>query len=87
MPVADLPLVNNLNGSGGNALEFDLPGPSTTLGRILRKQSAVMLDCGDIEFRLNDVPVKGRQPLKLGDRIRFPELADELLMIEVNDGR
>ena len=87
MPVADLPLVNNLNGSCGNALAFNLPGPSTTLGRILRKQSAVMLDCGEIEFRLNDVPVKGRQPLKLGDRIRFPELADELLMIEVNDGR
>lgn len=87
MPVADLPLVNNLNGSGGNALEFNLPGPSTTLGRILRQRSEVMLDCGEIEFRLNDVPVKGRQPLKLGDRIRFPELADELLMIEVNDGR
>lgn len=87
MPVADLPLVNNLNGSGGNALEFNLPGPSTTLGRILRQQSKVMLDCGEIEFRLNDVPVKGKQPLKLGDRIRFPELADELLMIEVNNGR
>ena len=87
MPVADLSLVNNLNGSGGSALEFDLPGPSTTLGRILREQSEVMLDCGEIEFRLNDVPVKGRQPLRLGDRIRFPELADELLMIEVNDGR
>ena len=87
MPVADLPLVNNLNGSGGSVLEFDLPGPSTTLGRILRQQSEVMLDCGEIEFRLNDVPVKGKQPLKLGDRIRFPELTDEMLMIEVNDGR
>ena len=87
MPAADLSLVNNLNGSGGNAFEFDLPGPSTTLGRILRQKSEIMLDCGEIEFRLNDVPVKGRQPLKLGDRIRFPDLADELLMIEVNDGR
>lgn len=87
MPVADLTLVNNLNGSGDNALEFDLPGPSTTLGRILRKQSEVLLDCGEIEFRLNDAPVKGSHQLKLGDRIRFPEVSDELLMIEVSDGR
>ncbi len=86
VPVGDLPLVTNLNGSGGDALKFDLPGPSTTLGRIRTIQSEVLLDCGEIEFRLNDVPVKGKQPLKLGDRIRFPELADELLMIEVNDG-
>ena len=87
LPVAELSLVNNLNGGGGSALEFDLPGPSTTLGRIRQKASEVMLECGEIEFRLNDVPVKGRQPLKLGDRIRFPELADELLLIEVRDGR
>ena len=86
LPVGDLPLVTSLNGSGGDALKFDLPGPSTTLGRIQKIQSEVQLDCGEIEFRLNDVPVKGKQPLKLGDRIRFPELADELLMIEVNDG-
>ena len=72
VPVGDLPLVTNLNGSGGNALKFDLPGPSTTLGKILRIRSEVLLDCGEIEFRLNDVPVKGKQPLKLGDRIRFP---------------
>ena len=87
LPAADLSLVNKLNGSGGNALAFDLPGPYTTLGRILRQESEVMLDCGEIEFRLNGVSVKGRQPLKIGDRIRLPELSDELLMIEVNDGR
>ena len=86
LPVADLPLVSKLNGSGGDALEFDLPGPSATLGRILKQKSQVMLDCGEIELRLNDVPVKGKQPLKLGDRIRFPGVADELLLIEVNHG-
>ena len=87
LPVADLAIVNNPNGSGDDALKLDLPGPSVTLGRILKQQSEVMLDCGETEFRLNDARVKGRQPLKLGDRIRFPELSDELLMIEVDDGR
>ncbi len=87
LPVNDLPVVNNANGSGGNVLALNVPGPAATLGRILLRQSEVLLDCGEIEFRLNGMPVKGKQPLKLGDRIRFPEVADELLMIEVSDGR
>ncbi len=86
LPANDLQLMNNLNGGGANAFEFGLPGPPATLGRISKNRAEVLLDCGGVEFRLNDVPVKGRQPLKLGDRVRLPELADELLLIEVNDG-
>ncbi len=90
LPVDDLPLVNNTpsqpNG-GGEALTLELPGPAATLGRIMLRQSQVLLDCGDSGIQLNDAPVSGRQPLKLGDRIRFPALADELLLIEVSDGQ
>ena len=87
MPVSDLAVINSANGSGGNGLVLNIPGPRRQLGRIHLRQSQVLLDCGEIEFRLNDVPVKGLQTLKLGDRIRFPENTDELLMIEVSDGR
>jgi len=91
LPVNDLPLVNNTpsqpNGGDGAALALELPGPAATLGRIMLRQSQVLLDCGESEIRLNDAPVSGRQPLKLGDRIGFPALADELLLIEVSDGQ
>lgn len=84
LPVDDLPLVNKPN--GGGALALDIPGPAATLGRIVLRQSQVLLDCGESDVRLNDAPVSGTQPLKLGDRIRFPAAADELLLIEVSDG-
>ena len=87
LPVDDLPVVNNPNGGTGATLALDIPGPSTTLGRILLRQSRVLLDCGGSEFQLNDAPVAGIQPLRLGDRIRLPEVADEMLLIEVSDGR
>lgn len=77
MPITDL----------AEGLVLDIPGPGGRLGRIHRRRSEVMFDCGEIEFRLNDVPVKGLQALKLGDRIRFRENSEELLMIEVSDGR
>ena len=90
LPVDDLPLVNKRpnqpNGSAGSALSLDIPGPAATLGRIVLRQSQVLLDCGENDVRLNDTPVTGTQPLKLGDRIRFPAATDELLLIEVNDG-
>ena len=89
LPVDDLPLLNHAPSqpNGGAALALELPGPAATLGRIMLRQSQVLLDCGDSEIRLNDAPVSGRQPLKLGDRIGFPALADELLLIEVSDGQ
>jgi len=88
LPVDDLPLVNHApNQPNGAALALELPGPAATLGHIMLRQSQVLLDCGESEIRLNDAPVSGRQPLKLGDRIGFPALADELLLIEVSDGQ
>ncbi len=87
LPVDDLPLVSQANGSAGASLALDIPGPAATLGRIVLRQSRVLLDCGDSEFRLNDAPVTGSQPLRLGDRVRFPQVADELLLIEVSDGQ
>ncbi len=87
LPVDDLSLVSQANGSAGAALALDVPGPAATLGRIVLRQSRVLLDCGDNEFRINDAPVTGSQPLRLGDRVRFPQAADELLLIEVGDGR
>lgn len=87
LPVNDLPLVSQANGSAGTSLVLDIPGPAATLGRIVLRQSRVLLNCGDSEFRLNDAPVTGSQPLQLGDRVRFPQAADELLLIEVSDGQ
>ena len=86
-PVDDLPLMSSANGSAGPALALDIPGPSIRLGRIVLGQSGVLLDCGASEFQLNDAPVSGQRPLQLGDRIRVPRVADEILLIEVSDGR
>ncbi len=87
LPVADLPVVNQPNGAGYGELALRAPGPTATFGRIRAQGAAVSFDCGELEFRLNDVPVKGSQVLKLGDRIRLSGVADELLLIEVRDGR
>ena len=86
-PVDDLPLLSSANGSAGPALALDIPGPATRLGRIALGQSGVSLDCGASGFQLNDAPVSGQRPLQLGDRIRVPRVADEILLIEVSDGR
>ncbi len=85
LPVDELRLVRQANGSG-NALALDLPGPDQTLGTMHSRSSEVVLDCGASEFRLNGALVSGVLPLRLGDRVGFAELADELLLIEVRDG-
>lgn len=77
-----------LNGdaSAANCITLSQAGLPAQLGRIEKQNEDIYLDSGKQEFLLNQIRVRGKQKLKLGDKVQFTENSEAIELIQVHNG-